>query len=114
MVIAYPTRHARSTETTVHGPVSQPKISTPLSTMAISPDHVHYFGYKRSICLTRYWDTATTSTADEITIDVVTGLTPLAERDNLSAFPTIFPCGTGKHIHPQRDDKISLNTWIKL
>src|SRR5579859_5765819 len=55
---------------------------------------------------------------EEITINVVTGSTPLNERDNpsyfTSAFPTIFPWGAGKHIHPQRDDKISLNRWIKL
>ena len=55
---------------------------------------------------------------NEITVNVVTGSTPLTERDNpsyfTSAFPTIFPWGSGKHIHPQRDRKISLNTWIKL
>ena len=55
---------------------------------------------------------------DEITVNFVTGSIPLTERDNPSyftfAFPTIFPWGTGKHIHPQRDDKISLNKWIKL
>ena len=55
---------------------------------------------------------------DEITVNVVTGSTPLTERDNpsyfISAFPKIFPWGTGKHIHPQRHDKISLNKWIKL
>ena len=55
---------------------------------------------------------------DEITVNVVTGSIPLTERDNpsyfTSAFPKIFPWGTGKHIHPQRDDKISLNKWIKL
>jgi hypothetical protein len=55
---------------------------------------------------------------DEITVNVVTGSTPLTERDNpsyfTSAFPKIFPWGTGKHIHPQRNDKISLNRWIKL
>ena len=55
---------------------------------------------------------------DEITVNVVTGSTPLTERDNpsyfTSTFPTIFPWGTGKHIHPQRDNKISLNRWIKL
>jgi hypothetical protein len=55
---------------------------------------------------------------DEITVNVVTGSTPLTERDNpsyfTSAFPTIFPWGTGKHIHLQRVDKISLNTWTKL
>ena len=55
---------------------------------------------------------------NEITVNVVTGSTPLTERDNpsyfTSAFPTIFPWGSGKHIHPQREHKISLNTWIKL
>ena len=55
---------------------------------------------------------------DEVTVNVVTGSTPLTERDNpsyfTSAFPTIFPWGTGKHIHPQQDDMLSLNTWIKL
>ena len=55
---------------------------------------------------------------DEITINIVTGSTPLSERDNpsyfTSAFPTIFPWGTGKHILPERGDKVSLNTWTKL
>jgi hypothetical protein len=55
---------------------------------------------------------------NETTINVVTGSTPLTERDNpsyfTSAFPTIFPWGTGKHIHLERYDKISLNTWTKL
>ena len=55
---------------------------------------------------------------DEITVNVVTGSIPLTERDNpsyfTSVFPTIFPWGMGKHIHPQRDDKMSLNKWIKL
>ena len=55
---------------------------------------------------------------DEVTVNVVTGSTPLTERDNpsyfTSAFPTIFPWGSGKHIHLQRDDNISLSTWIKL
>ena len=55
---------------------------------------------------------------NEITINVVTGSTPLTERDNpsyfTSAFPTIFPWGSGKHIHPGRYDKLSLNTWTKL
>jgi hypothetical protein len=54
----------------------------------------------------------------EVTVNVVTGSTPLTERDNpsyfTSAFTTIFPWGTGKHIHPKRDDKLSLNTCIKL
>ena len=55
---------------------------------------------------------------NETTINVVTGSTPLSERDNpsyfTSAFPTIFPWGTGKHIHSERYDKLSLNTWTKL
>ena len=54
----------------------------------------------------------------DITVNVVTGSTPLSERKNPSyftaAFPTIFPWGTGKHEHPLRHDKISLSTWIKL
>ena len=55
---------------------------------------------------------------NEVTVNVVTGSTPLIERDNpsyfTSAFPTIFLWGTAKHIHPKRDDNLSLNTWIKL
>ena len=55
---------------------------------------------------------------NEVTVNVVTGSTPLTERDNpsyfTSAFPTIFPWGSGKHIHLQLDDNISLSTWIKL
>jgi hypothetical protein len=55
---------------------------------------------------------------DEIMVNVVTGSTPLTEQNNpsyfTSALPEIFPWGTGKHIHLQRNDKISLNKWIKL
>lgn len=53
------------------------------------------FGYEGGICITRYCPYLA-ELKDEITVNVVTGSTPLIELDNPSyfttAFPTIFPC----------------------
>ena len=56
----------------------------------------------------------------DITANVVTGSKVLNQYDCdtyfTSAFPTLFPYGTGKHRHPKRDDKgqLPLLKWVSL
>jgi hypothetical protein len=55
-----------------------------------------------------------------VTINVVTGKTILHQYDTetyfTSAFPTIFPYGTGKHLDHRRSEsmKLSLPLWTEL
>jgi hypothetical protein len=52
------------------------------------------------------------------TVNVVTGNTILNEYSDptyfTSAFPTLFPYGTGKHLDNRRPKELSLAVWIKL
>ncbi len=56
----------------------------------------------------------------DITANVVTGSKVLNQYDCdtyfTSAFPTLFPYGTGKHRHPKRDDKgqLPLLKWVSF
>ena len=55
---------------------------------------------------------------DGITINVITGSKILNQYDCptyfTSAFPCIFPYGTGKHLDARRQHKISLLAWVTL
>lgn len=53
-----------------------------------------------------------------VTINVVTGSSILNHRYDptyfTSAFPTLFPYGTGKHLAKRRSRELSLHSWIEL
>ena len=54
----------------------------------------------------------------DLTIDVVSGSKVLEHYEDptyfTSAFPTLFPWGTGKHIDDRRKGSLSLKRWIEL
>jgi hypothetical protein len=54
----------------------------------------------------------------EITVNVVTGGNILSEYCDptyfTSAFPTLFPYGTGKHLDSRRPKALQLSTWVQL
>jgi hypothetical protein len=54
----------------------------------------------------------------DVTINIVAGNTILNEYYDpsyfTSAFPTLFPYGTGKHLNNRRSKELSLAVWIKL
>src|SRR5438477_4717118 len=53
----------------------------------------------------------------EITVNVVTGNRIINDREDetffTSAFPTLFPYGSGKHIDIRRDVQLSLGEWAE-
>ena len=63
-------------------------------------------------------DHAHSAHRQDVTINVVTGTTILNEyyvpSYFTSAFPTLFPYGTGKHLDNRRSKELSLALWIKL
>jgi hypothetical protein len=58
------------------------------------------------------------STQQDLTINVVTGTTILNDFEDptyfTSAFPTLFPYGTGKHLDTRRPNGLSLSKWAQL
>jgi hypothetical protein len=54
----------------------------------------------------------------EITIKVITGNKILSDYHDppyfTSAFPTLFPYGTGKHLDVRRPKELQLSTWVQL
>jgi len=63
-------------------------------------------------------DELTSPIIKKATINVVTGNTIINEYSDptyfTSAFPTLFPYGTGKHLDNRRPKELSLASWIKL
>ena len=55
---------------------------------------------------------------DDVTINVITGSKVLNQYNCptyfTSAFPCIFPYGTGKHLDARRQHKLSLLAWVTL
>ena len=53
-----------------------------------------------------------------LTVNVVTGNSIISDFYDstyfTSAFPTLFPYGTGKHIDTRRTQQLSLSTWLQL
>jgi hypothetical protein len=59
-----------------------------------------------------------TAPSTNITVNVVTGNRILSDFHDptyfTSAFPTLFPYGTGKHIDSRRQKELHLSTWVQL
>jgi len=53
-----------------------------------------------------------------LTVNVVTGNSIISDFSDstyfTSAFPTLFPYGTGKHIDARRTQQLGLSTWLQL
>jgi hypothetical protein len=58
------------------------------------------------------------TSAGDTTTNVVTGSRILSDFHDptyfTSAFPTVFPYGTGKHIDPRCAKELDLSTWVEL